>query len=116
MLLESESFYLNIANSDYFFNFGFGVKDEKVLAKGAKVLDIKGEICERESSQHSTTLSNTHIRKQLADTYPAYPLHGLLGQTWRNAVYCGRYYEGTVDDYVTGDLFGNSHTFNYFNQ
>jgi hypothetical protein len=113
---------MRIVNSDYFFNFDFGLKDQSILSAGAKQLQITGEICELESRAHLISNNNyelikqkSKIKKLLADNYPSYPLHGLIGQTWRNVYYCGRYFEGGVDDYVTGDLFQNPPTFNYFN-
>jgi hypothetical protein len=113
---NSDRFFINVVNSDYFFNLEFGLKDSQALLSGAKQMRVTGEICERESRMHKTLLTETkaQITAKLANTYPAYPLHGLVGQTWRNAEYCGRYYEGTVDDYVTGSLFGGEHTFNNF--
>jgi len=109
---------IRIVNSDYFFNLDFGLKDQSILIAGSPALQINGEICERESRVHKSELATTgsQIKKQLASTYPSVPLHGLIGQTWRNAIYCGRYFEGSVDDYVTGGLFSNEHTFNFFNQ
>jgi hypothetical protein len=114
--LYTDLMYIRIVNSDYFFNLDFGLKDRQVLTAGAKVLAINGEVCEREATMPKSqlTTSKALITKKLKETYPSFPLHGLVGQTWRNAVYCGRYYEGTVDDYVTGGLFANEHTFNFF--
>lgn len=115
--INTDSMFIRIANSDYFFNIDFGLKNSQVLIAGTKPLHITGEVCEIESRTPRSQLqadTKAIIAKKLKETYPAYPLHGLIGQTWRNAVYCGRYFEGSVDDYVTGGLFSNEHTFNYF--
>jgi hypothetical protein len=118
--IDTDSMFIRVVNSDYFFNIDFGMKNSQILTAGNRPLHITGEVCEIESRTPRAQLQGADtkaiITKKLKETYPAYPLHGLIGQTWRNAVYCGRYYEGTVDDYVTGGLFSNEHTFNYFNQ
>jgi hypothetical protein len=112
--LSTSTLYFQIVNSDYFFNMDFGVRDEAIIRAGAKSLVIKGEICELEARKVVSVTGTGKIQAQLAAAYPAVPMHGLLGQTWRNAMFCGRYFEGTVDDYVTGGLFSNQHTFNYY--
>jgi hypothetical protein len=115
--LYSDLMVIRVVNSDYFFNLDFGLKDQQILLAGSRALQITGEICELESRMHKTqTNTKSMIQKKLAETYPAYPLHGLIGQTWRNVVYCGRYYEGSVDDYVVESLFGTEHTFNFYRQ
>jgi hypothetical protein len=113
VVISTNGLYFKIVNSDYFFNMDFGVRDSSIIQKGATHLSIKGEVCEVESRSVQTT-RNGAIQAKLKATYPNIPLHGLLGQTWRNAVFCGRYFEGNVDDYVTSGLFSNEHTFNYF--
>jgi hypothetical protein len=115
---DTDAMFIRLSNSDYFFNLDFGLKNSQVLIAGSKQLTVSGEVCELESRLPKDQLSSSkaHISKLLKQTYPSYPLHGLIGQTWRNAVYCGRYYEGSVDDYVTGGLFSNEHTFNFFNK
>jgi hypothetical protein len=109
--ISTNAFHFKIVNSDFFFNMDFGIKDTSLLQQGAPFLEIDGEVCEKES--HSTKRTSA-IKSKLSAVYPNIPLHGLIGQTWRNAEYCGRYFEGSVDDYVTGGLFSNDHTFNYF--
>jgi hypothetical protein len=118
---RNNDYLLSIINSDYFFNMNFAIVDRQILNAGSRLLTFTGEICERESQLHNKLLAadsqhqhTTIIKAKLLATYPSYPLHGLIGQTWRNVEYCGKYFEGSVDDYVTGDLFGNIHTFNYF--
>lgn len=49
--------------------------------------------------------------------YPNVPLHGLIGQTWKNIQYSdGLVYEGEVADYLllSQDLFGVDFAFNQF--
>jgi len=49
--------------------------------------------------------------------YPKYPMHGLVGQTWKNARYpAKRFYEGEVDDYMMLDhtLFSSQFLFNLY--
>jgi len=113
VVISTNGLYFKIVNSDYFFNMDFGVRDASIIQKGAPHLVIRGEVCETESRSVQKTRTGT-IQAKIKATYPDVPLHGLLGQTWRNAVFCGRYFEGNVDDYVTGSLFSNEHTFNYF--
>ncbi len=53
---------------------------------------------------HRTRILGAHDTSEPA-AYPSYQLHGLIGQTWRNAVYVTahggvRYYEGSIDDYI----------------
>jgi len=39
----------------------------------------------------------------------------VIGQTWKNAVYCGaRLYEGEWDDYQTNSLFDNDFRYNQY--
>jgi len=47
--------------------------------------------------------------------YPSVPVHGVIGQTWKNALYCGgRMYEGEWDDYEVNDLYSTDFRYNQF--
>jgi len=44
-----------------------------------------------------------------------FPVHGLLGQTWRNVDVCGKQWMGTPQDYIVSNLFASDYTYNFFN-
>jgi len=51
--------------------------------------------------------------------HPEVPVHGLQGQTWRNAEYpSGLEYEGSIMDYhvVSGNIYGTDFVFNQYKQ
>jgi hypothetical protein len=102
--ISTDSFLIKIINADEFFNFQVALKDSYVLDAGKKKLNIQGDSCADHHTVHDKLLKN----------YPDLPIHGLIGQTWRNAVYCGKLYEGQVDDYLSGGLFGVQFPFNRF--
>jgi hypothetical protein len=98
LVVSAPLFTVTATNSDMFFNFALSFHSPSLLAAGAKVHHIKSE-----QDQHK---------------YPTFPLHGLLGQTWKNARYTGqgKYFQGQVDDYMLLDskLFSSKFVFNQY--
>jgi len=95
--IQSKTFRISVVNSDLFFNTQFTLLDAELLTLGSPRIQLKSY-----ASANSTA------------TYPAVPIHGLIGQTWKNAVYeNGHYYEGHIDDYVlpSRDIFGTDFVF-----
>jgi len=118
----TDLFDLQLVNSDYFFNLGVVLKNKHIVSAGRSRHVVssgtcKSELASRSSSSHRESHSheNSPVRHELLHYYPDLPIHGLVGQTWRNAVYCGSSpYEGVVDDYITGSLWGTDFTFNQY--
>jgi len=83
LTVHSSLFTITTTNSDMFFNFGVSFHDAGLLSSGSVV---------------------HHVSEKDQSSYPTYPMHGLIGQTWRNARYPhGKYIQGTVDDYMLLD-------------
>jgi len=83
---------LSITNSDHFVNYHATLHDRNMLSFGARHLTIR-------DSNPSTVASS------LAAHFPSYPMHGLLGQTWRFVQYAEkRLYQGDVADYIVPAL------------
>ena len=76
-------FDIEIVNSDYFFNMAIVCNRGDWLRAGRLQFHMPND----RMKQHSP--------------YPNIPLHGLLGQTWRNVKYAnGHVYEGDIMDYA----------------
>jgi len=75
-------------------NVETGLVDDALMAKGAVLQKVR---------------AGTKV-------YPEIPIHGILGQTWKNVEYDdGSDIEGTVSDYHVQDgLYGTDFTFNQF--
>jgi len=54
------------------------------------------------------------VEDEMSKHYPRVPIHGLIGQTWRNAVICNHDWVGDASDYVTTSLFAHDSAFNYY--
>jgi hypothetical protein len=94
--IETELFNFVIINSDEFFNFEVSLKNKAILNAG----------------KHKTKITDESLVNQ---NYPNLPIHGLVGQTWKNIVYKdNKLYEGEVDDYLVSDLFGTKFRFNQY--
>jgi hypothetical protein len=98
-------FNIRIINSDEFFNFDVSLKNHHILHAG----------------KHKTILTNKNNLNDNSMNYPSLSIHGLVGQTWKNIVYCdGRLFEGEVDDYLVSNsnnilaLFGTHFHFNMY--
>jgi len=100
--LRTSLFHIEVINSDQFFNLRFVLLDNDLLIAGATKL----------------VLTHAPELRELDATYPSAPVHGLIGQTWRNVVYPeGRAFEGSVEDYIiqSRDIFDPIFPFSYFN-
>jgi len=99
ILIESADWVFRVTNSDSFFNMDVKFLQTDVLALGGQT--------------KLTLNSNTD------DTavFPRIPLHGFVGQTWKNVEYKDkRFYEGEALDYELSseNLFGNDFLYNQF--
>jgi len=105
IVINSLFFKMTVSNSDYFFNIGIAMHDDNLMKHGAK----KNTICGGDGTGMDGVAMIGGV------LYPAVPIHGVIGQTWKNAVYCaGRLYEGEWDDYQVQGLFDNDFRFNQF--
>jgi len=98
-----------LVNADYFFNLAVSALDHDMLMAGSK----KHTITDRATcTQHS----HGAIEAALLKKYQvAFPVHGLVGQTWRNVEVCGKQWIGSVQDYVVSNLFSSDYTYNFYN-
>jgi len=103
----------DITNSDYFMNIGASLSDHELLRAGSRSRFVtQHELCKSQ-----TTHDYQLIEQTVSKLYPVRtPLHGLVGQTWRNVKVCGRDWMGVVEDYLVSDLFGTEYHYNYFTQ
>jgi hypothetical protein len=95
-----------ILSPDGFFDISLSLLEPGLLASGSHRVRIQG----------SHDMSSPPL-------YPLFPLHGLIAQSWRNAVYVTEhdgehYYEGLIDDYIIqdGNLHGSEFAYNQFKQ
>jgi hypothetical protein len=106
-------FTVEVTNSDFFFNFNVMFHSREVLASGRSMYYLH----DSRASMASVPAYNVVGAMGTADVYPAYPMHGLVGQTWKNARYAAkRMYQGEVDDYMMLDhtLFSKQFMFNLY--
>lgn len=110
--IKTQIMSFEIVNSDMFFNIHASLNDQQLLRVGATKHTVTDHnICKTNSETHDHQL----IEKTVAKKYPVTtPLHGLIGQTWRNVKVCSRDWMGTVQDYLVSDLFANDNHYNYF--
>lgn len=102
LIVSSPLFTIEVTNSDWFFNFNLMFHAPEVLSSG-RMMHYIGD----------ARTGSTYIDK----FYPTYPMHGLVGQTWKNARYpAKRMYQGEVDDYMLLDhhLFSTQFLFNLY--
>jgi hypothetical protein len=110
--IQTPAMDFEITNSDYIFNFKLALHDSHALRIGStrKHLNTK-EFCTSEKQHHVPAA----IEKVVSALYPIQlPLHGLVGQTWRNVRVCSHDWMGTVEDYLVGNLFGSDYQYNYY--
>jgi len=85
---------------------------EILKAGAAHHLIESSDLCRSEPGKNSNSLA---VEAKLSSYYGnQYPIHGLIGQTWRNSQVCGKVWVGVVDDYVASSLFADDFTFNYY--
>jgi len=100
IIISTPLLKLNLKNSDYFLNQEIELVDDSMKKMGEERYFLK-------DGQSYPTDSNSTIVQ----------LHGLQGQTWRNAEYpSGLEYQGSIMDYAVADnnLFGTDFVFNLF--
>jgi len=101
-----------VVNSDMFMNIRTSLNNPQLLRIGATKHTVTDAlICKTNGETHNYQLVETTVAKKYPVTTP---LHGLMGQTWRNVRVCGRDWMGTVQDYLVSDLFANDNHYNYF--
>ncbi len=91
---------LDFVNADFFFNMQATLTDKHIAHRGLRQPPVRGP-----KRADGDSLSS----------YPcsAVPLHGLLGQSWCNAVYAPSWlsYEGDVADYMVQSPFATRFAF-----
>jgi len=111
--IDVPQFTIEVTNSDYFFNLEVSLKDASVLRSGSKKSKInKTFLCSSSGMKSSERLAI--VEDEMSKHYPRVPIHGLIGQTWRNAVICDHAWVGDASDYVTSSLFAYDSAFNYY--
>jgi hypothetical protein len=101
-ILQTELFTIEVVNSDNFFNIMTVIVDRHVLEAGQskKPVLLKAS----QSTQHDAS-----------SPFPDLPIHGFIGQTWKNAVYpAGRPFAGEVADYEVKGAYAIDSVFNYY--
>jgi len=101
--IRTPLFHIEVTNSDHFFNLRVLLLNDYLLNAGQTLLEL----------DHATPEPD-----ELA-IYPSAPIHGLIGQTWRNIRYPENgAYEGTVDDYLilSNNIFDPVFPYSQFNQ
>jgi hypothetical protein len=111
--IHTEIMNFDIANSDMFMNLRVALNNHQLLRVGG----IHHTVTDHAICKANTETSNYQLIEQtVAAKYPVTtPLHGLIGQTWRNVKVCSKDWMGTVQDYITSDLFASDYHYNYFN-
>jgi len=100
LTVRSDLFVVTAKNSDYFFNLEVRLLDEDLLRAGSLRTEVEG-----------------NSGAQVSQLYPDAPIHGLIGQTWKNVVYSDDVLiEGEIDDYMIGSrsLFDTQFVFSRF--
>jgi len=105
IVVNSLFFKMTISNSDHFFNIAVAMHDDNLMKHGS----AKHVICGGDGTGTDGVAMVSGIN------YPSVPIHGIIGQTWKNAVYCGgNLYEGQWDNYQVNNLFDNDFRYNQF--
>lgn len=113
LALDLPQFHVEVINSDYFFNMEVSLKDTSILRAGMKQVKLREKVlCASEGMKSSDRME--HVESRMAKHYPRVPIHGLIGQTWRNALVCDHPWVGDASDYVTSGLFATDSAFNYY--
>jgi len=111
--VEVPQFTVEVTNSDYFFNLEVSLKDVSTLRSGSKRTSLHSKLlCSASGMRSSDRL--VAVENEMAKHYPRVPIHGLIGQTWRNAMICDHAWVGDASDYVTSSLYAYDSAFNYY--
>jgi len=110
--IHTELIDFEVTNSDMFMNIQVSLKSQQLLRTGEVKHTVTDQaICKTNSETHDHQL----IESTVAKKYPiTTPLHGLMGQTWRNVKVCGRDWMGTVQDYLIPTLFSSEYNYNHY--
>jgi len=104
LFITTELFAIEINNADTFFNLQVQLLDDAVLSSGSQATIVEGKY--------------NNVEEAGSSVYPDVPLHGLIGQTWKNILYRNgaAIVEGEVDDYMveTRNLFDPNFLFSRF--
>jgi hypothetical protein len=113
VVVDTPMFNIAIHNADYFFNMEVIYKDHEVLRAGKKSVKLRElYLCSNDGMKSEDRMKR--VEQRMNQFYPHVPLHGLIGQTWRNAQICDHAWVGDASDYVTSDLFATDSAFNYY--
>jgi hypothetical protein len=105
IVINTLFFKMTVSNSDGFFNLAIAMHDDNLMRHGA----VKMTICAGDMT------GNDGVGMVGGPAYPTVPIHGVIGQTWKNAVYCAnRLYEGEWEDYQINNLFDNDFRYNQY--
>jgi len=111
--IDVPQFTIEVTNSDYFFNLEVSLKDASILRSGSKRTNLHTKfLCSASGMKSSDRL--VAVEDEMAKHYPRVPIHGLIGQTWRNAVICDHAWVGDASDYVTSSIYSYDSAFNYY--
>lgn len=105
IVINTLFFKMTVSNSEGFLNLAIAMHDDNLMRHGAAKMTIcAGDL----SGQDGVGMIG-------GPAYPTVPIHGVIGQTWKNAVYCGGHlYEGEWDDYQLNSLFDNDFRYNQY--
>jgi len=111
--VDVPQFRIEVTNSDYFFNLEVSLKDAAILRAGSKRTSSHTKfLCSATGMKSSDRL--VAVEDEMSKHYPRVPIHGLIGQTWRNAMICDHAWVGDASDYVTSSLYAYDSAFNYY--
>lgn len=102
-MISTDDWQIGVTNSDDFFNLAVTWKQENFMKIGQTLFRVPEGV---DSLSHISNLP-----------YPSLPLHGFVGQTWKNVEYAhGKKYEADAVDYMLAgrNIFGNDFLFNQF--
>lgn len=105
IVINTLFFKMTVSNSEGFLNLAIAMHDDNLMRHGA----AKMTICAGDLS------GQDGVGSVAGPAYPTVPIHGVIGQTWKNAVYCGaRLYEGDWEDYQVDSMFSTDFRYNQY--
>lgn len=105
IVINTLFFKMTISNSENFLNLAIAMHDDNLMRHGA----AKMTICAGDMS------GQDGVGSVAGPAYPTVPIHGVIGQTWKNAIYCGSHlYEGEWEDYQIDSMFSNDFRYNQY--
>jgi hypothetical protein len=105
IVINTLFFKMTVSNSEGFLNLAIAMHDDNLMRHGAAKMTIcAGDLTGMDG-----------VGSVGGPAYPTVPIHGVIGQTWKNAVYCGGHlYEGEWEDYQIDSLFDNDFRYNKY--